>query len=184
MVGIRAILSLLSIELLQWLQIYVNYLYQWTVLLLYVCTTLFHVIYLNYNYFHSQFSQLVYRLGQLIKSSALAKLCLGLFPPLQCPRSFLPFFMLFLYYYFVCFFLLLHPCFSHARSIPCGINTSSMGSLFSIVHAKWSVVFWSFGTTILSPLYNNNNERCLYITLCCIKFFLCSYLLCIITYNF
>ena len=56
----------------------------------------------------------------------------------SCPLSFLPYFiLLFNYYSCVCFFLLFHPCCSHARGILCGIHTSCMGSALPIVYAEW-----------------------------------------------
>ena len=41
----------------------------------------------------------------------------------------------------VCFFLLFHPCCSHARGILCGIHTLCMGSPFPAVHARLSLIF-------------------------------------------
>ena len=61
------------------------------------------------------------------------------------PRSFLPdFILLFNYYYCVSFSLQFHYCYSHTRGILFGIHSSCMGFPFAIVHAEWSLVFWSF----------------------------------------
>ena len=62
-------------------------------------------------------------------------------PP--CPRFSLPDFLLLSHYSCVCFFLLLHPCCFHARSIPCGIHTPCMEAPFPAVHTRWSLVFLS-----------------------------------------
>ena len=80
--------------------------------------------------------------GKIIaRSSAFVSLYLG--------RSFLPDVLLLpCYYSCVCFFLLFHLCCSHALGILCRIHTSSMGALFPIVYAKWSLVF----RYILSPI--------------------------------
>ena len=94
----------------------------------------------------------------------LAKLVLVWYYSSSCPRSFLPYFLLFsCHYYRVRFFLLLHPLCSHARGILCRIHTPCMGSPFHAVHTKWSLV--SFATssprlkTALSLVYCNNNDR-------------------------
>ena len=62
----------------------------------------------------------------------------------SCPGSFfLPDFLQLSCYYSWVYFLLLHFCCFHARSILCGIHTSCMGSWFPAVHTRWSLVFLS-----------------------------------------
>ena len=101
--------------------------------------------------FGYRLSQLVYSmvgglafLGELNSYSLNASQALfGTYPL----RAHVPFFQISCYslaLFLVCFFLLLHPYCSHARGILCGINTSSMGSPFPIVHAEWCLVFQSF----------------------------------------
>ena len=83
-----------------------------------------------------------------VRSLALVRPCLGL-SPLQCPCSLPPYFVLLFYYdSSACFFLLLYPSCSHVCGILWTIHTSCTGSHFLIVHAKWSLVFRSFGTTL------------------------------------
>ena len=133
-------------------------------------------------YFPLRGHRLGYGLGQFVKSmvgglvsldelyiqALIASLALfGTFPPLQCPRSFLPYFiLLFNYYSCVCSYLLLHPCCFHARGILCGIQTSCMRSPFPTVHTRCSLVFparcyisiehRNFSTTLL---YFNLSQR-------------------------
>ena len=84
----------------------------------------------------------------------------------SCPRSSFPYFIL-LYYYdsCICFFLLFHPCCSHARGTLFEIHTSCMESPFPAVHTKWSLVFQSFVTSsqrqklLLILVYNKNNNN-------------------------
>ena len=96
----------------------------------------------------------------IVRSLALVRPCLGHFPPYSAHVPFLDF-----SYYSLLYMILVYasPCCSHARGILCGIHTSIVESPFSIVHAKWSLVFWSFATssqrlsTALSLVYNNND---------------------------
>ena len=111
-------------------------------------------------------SQLVYRWqrnsrsseSSIARSFSLARPCLGLFPFIV--PTFSPFkFHLFYYYSCVCFFLLLHLYCSHTRGYththlhtPTHLDTQTLtqthtgtGSPFPSVHAKWSLIFRSFG---------------------------------------
>ena len=94
-------------------------------------------------------------------SLALVRPCLGLFP--LCAHG--PLFQISYYSLALlfCFFLLLHPCCSHAQCILCGIHTPCIGSPFPAVHAKWSLVFQSVNNSYwpkasLSPVLIKNND--------------------------
>ena len=78
----------------------------------------------------------------IMRPLALVGPCLGLFPFVSSFFSsrFLTILLWFLY--------LLHPRCFHTRGILCGIHTSCIRAPFSIAHAKWSLVFRSFGTNL------------------------------------